>query len=194
MKILYVHGWKGSPNGNSFKKLKNLFQEYYPAAEVTAFAWDTEHPIVASCALNAVCADYNLIIASSAGAFLTLASTPEVPKILINPCMNPIEELPKLGASKETVSEYGSLFGFINRDDSMITVGCFAKDDELFGDVYEQPFNEITGGTTFPIEGGHHVSDEGARFIVATVVPYLMRKVTKIMKFLSGIDNLPMYD
>lgn len=85
IKILYVHGFNGHPNGNSAKLLRKALKENNIKAIVDAPAIPFMEPEKAVKFINEQ-EGYDLIVASSLGAFFAL-SNGEACKILVNVAM-----------------------------------------------------------------------------------------------------------
>lgn len=84
LKILYVHGYLGSANGSSSRLLKQVLAENNIDAIVDAPSIPVSNPNEAITMLQNICSDYDVIVASSLGAFYTMQISGEF-KILINP-------------------------------------------------------------------------------------------------------------
>ena len=101
IKILYVHGYNGKPDGGSFQKLAKYAEVADfggEEVEMHSFDYDAEDPYDAIKRLNQYYHDNNidLIIGSSLGGFLA-AGCDYTCRIVVNPCWVPSEELPKVG-------------------------------------------------------------------------------------------------
>lgn len=182
IKILYVHGYNGKPDGESFKKLA----KYAEAAdfggekiEMHSFEYDATKPFKAVRALKLYYYENNidLIIGASLGGFLA-ACCDWARRIVVNPCWSPSEELPKVGY-KESVKEYQALEGYLGHfaedGDEDLCIGCFAPDDELLGAKYKDVFCQYFP-ETYDISGGHHLSEEAAQKIMLEIAPMLIER------------------
>ena len=106
MRILYIHGFGGSKNGNSAKLLHNHLKKVIDVEFIAPqmhnnldFFEKNVHKI------KSLYTKYqpDLIIASSYGAMCTMiAKIKSVPQILINPCLNPLEIFPAITNITET--------------------------------------------------------------------------------------------
>lgn len=184
-KLLYIHGYNGSPEGSSCR----LFRKYMPQDEWQVIGMDyTENDCAV--ALQQIretieSEGIDLVVGSSLGGFLTLLTT-GVKRIVINPCYSPSVELPKLGPhnglpapSKELIATYAAfepqLKTFSDEECNLIT-GYFAEEDELLGDRYQNVFIEDIHGF-YDIPGGHHVCEEAVKIICRQFTPeYLYLK------------------
>ncbi|MCQ2244055.1 MAG: hypothetical protein MJZ32_07335 [Bacteroidaceae bacterium] len=178
-KLLYIHGYNGSPEGSSCR----LFRKYMPQEEWQVIGMDYTQD---DCALalreireTIEREGIDLVVGSSLGGFLTLLTT-GIERIVINPCYLPSVELPKLGPhnglpapSKEMIATYAAfepqLKTFSDEERYLIT-GYFADDDELLGDRYADMFIEDVRGC-YGIPGGHHVCEEAAKIICRPFTP-----------------------
>lgn len=140
MNILYIYGFNGSKKSVTAKILKEVFPEHniycvdYPQNNIENSLKILQSYIYKN--------NINVVIASSYGAFISLFLR-NVVKFLINPCMCPTDELPKIGASDEYVKDaakYEKCLDKINFDESLITFGLFSNHDELFGVKYKKDF------------------------------------------------------
>lgn len=106
IKILYVHGYNGKPNGGSFQKLSKYAGSVHfngEEVEMHSFDYDESKPYEAVRELKLYYyeKDIDLIIGSSLGGFL-VANCEFARRIVVNPCLVPSEELPKIGYTGPT--------------------------------------------------------------------------------------------
>jgi predicted esterase YcpF (UPF0227 family) len=179
MNILYIYGYNGSSESTTAKLLKEVFQEHsvhcidYPQNNI-------ENAL-------AILQDYiydnnvNVVIASSYGAFISLFLR-NVVKVLINPCMNPSVELPKIGAADEFVKDaakYESKLNQINFDDTLVTLGLFSDHDELFGEKYKEGF-KYYGDVISVNKCGHRANREMLEYELKPIFePWVKSAVNK---------------
>lgn len=162
-KILYVYGYGGSPAGSTATTLRRLLPQHelfcmdYPQydgrlahAMLCHFVKSEQVP---------------LVVASSLGAFLTLA-IPDVDRIVINPCMLPTVELPKIRVSRAMCATYAPFerqVMYPDADTARRTVGVFSTRDELLGDRYSGHFASHYGRIVFTDRCGHKSNVEMLR-------------------------------
>ncbi|MCR4742173.1 MAG: hypothetical protein K5866_04795 [Treponema sp.] len=170
--ILYIHGFKSNSNSSTFRNLREIFPEqaWFSADFDLTDIKGTEEKI------KALIKEYkiNILVASSLGAFYALLNSENHPCIVINPCMRPSIEIPKLDSSvkEETLKKWANLekgheeyvsFGAlaVNMNEMRCNAfGIFGNHDELFS--YKELFEKIYGAEsaelkkTFLVEGGHH--------------------------------------
>jgi len=149
--VLYVYGLGSSPDSTTGKLLNELLASY----DILVFSipYDQQNPEKGLSQIE----DYiknnpvDGIIGSSLGAFFTWALDVLIPRVLINPCMYPTVELPKLGISGEpfteleahVVKEYRTWP--VNQLEDVICL--FDDHDELFS--YHKEFKMLYPSYTF---------------------------------------------
>lgn len=172
--ILYIHGYHGSSHGSSFTKIN----KYLDPTKFTLLGIDYE-TTNASVAISEienfiVANDIQIAIASSLGAFLLLATKSNIRKIVINPCLAPTVELPKISTGDIDIDSYKEIEDAMiefekNKDlktfDFSNVIGYFAKDDELFGQRYFEWWKMLTDKPINLVTGGHHVSNDAAKVV-----------------------------
>ena len=182
IKILYVHGYNGKPDGCSFRKLAEYAKAAYfngEEVEMHSFDYDATQPFKALRELKLYYyeKDIDLIIGSSLGGFLA-ASCDFARRIVVNPCWSPSVELPKVGYC-EAVDDYLYLEKYLGhyseRGDRELCIGCFAAEDELLGTKYQSVFG-LYFRETHDIPGGHHLSEEAAEKIMTELAPMLIER------------------
>ena len=194
-RILYVHGYNGSPTGSSF----TLFDTHIDKSnyEMHTIDYDPADPEGAVKAIKAYVREHKieLVIGSSLGGFLTLFLY-GVMRIVVNPCWNPAVELPKLGYDGPTEA-YATLLQELidttDEEEAELCCGCFAAGDELLGDKYRVTFSRYYR-RVYDIAGGHHLTAEAVEKIVREVIPEHDAKTDDYVKKLIGADNLPMWN
>lgn len=194
-RLLYIHGYKGSTNGVSFNRLKKYAKDDY---EMFAIDYDETRPIDTIRKILYYVYDNNIdiIIGSSLGGFLTM-NCYEIPRIVINPCMIPSEELPKIGydgpENDYKYLEDGILHRKAGRLEKHTCIGCFAENDELLGAKYINTFKK-KGYKTYNIDGGHHVSESAAKEIIEKILPEFINNLNKLSDSLKGEMNSHLFD
>lgn len=185
IKILYVHGYNGKPDGESFQKLAKYAEVADfggEKVEMHSFDYDAEDPYDALKRLDQYYYENNidLIIGSSLGGFLA-AGCDFTCRIVVNPCWVPSEELPKVGYTGY-LEDYKSLEQYWGEEtktiDTELCIGCFAPADELLGTKYMEEFKKHFK-EVYEIPGGHHLSEEAARKIMTEIVPMAIKKFRK---------------
>lgn len=187
IKILYIHGYHGQPNGGSFQKLSKYAAEADfggEQVEMHAIDYDADDPYksVRDIKLYYYRNDIDLIIGSSLGGFLACACD-WARRIAVNPCWLPSVELPKIGHEGPLEGYKGKerwMGSYSSRGDNKLCIGCFSPDDEIFGLKYKEAFSDMFT-QTYEIPGGHHLSEEAAKVIMTEIAPKLIAdfKATK---------------
>lgn len=176
-KLLYIHGYNGSPNGHS----RTLFDELKPEGwEVLGMDHDETDCAKALCQIRDTIEreQIDVVAGSSLGGFLTLLTT-GIRRYVINPCYSPSAELPKLRFLDELPTPSSALVAtyqvyephlksFSPVEKSLIT-GFFASADELLADRYLLPFTHDVSAP-IPIPGGHHLTREGAAIVWRSIL------------------------
>lgn len=191
-KILFVYGFGGSPEST----FCHLIREALPASEYEVLCYDyPQEDIEATRELLTSIIEregIDIVIGTSLGGFITLSLDTTLPRVVINPCMMPTVELPKLEPreghpedkkpSEEMLAGYkryedGVNHGFYNHSPKII--GLFAKNDELLGTKYKKPFKTYYDNARL-IPGGHHGNPEA--------IPAVVQAIKDVMKPILYID------
>lgn len=157
--ILYIHGLNSDKNSRTGNTIKQYLQD---KANVYLETFDLIHPKKCMDQINAILKNFkiDMIIASSFGAFYALCIQDSVAKVVINPCMNPVYEIPKLTQKlkEKQIDELANLKMNIpiDREQRIGTFGVFGDKDELFS--YKKQFDKIYGDSCW-VHGDHHLSN-----------------------------------
>ncbi len=113
----------------------------------------------------------NIVVASSLGAFIAL-QLHDIPKIVINPCLYPSKELPKLvDVPKDILLDFvlfeKQTFVNINNKEKTQTFGVFSTDDELFS--YKEEFSKYYPNIQM-MEDTHRISVENVEKAIVPIV------------------------
>ena len=157
--ILYIHGLNSDKNSTTFLTLKSHFLD---------FEWHTEtfdllNPSVATKQIDDIIKRKNIttIVASSLGAFYGLNIRNSLAKILINPCMKPSIEIPKL-ADNVDVEVFDkmedNIYSNIDGELRMCTYAVFGDRDELFD--YSEMFSRLYGKNFIKVKGSHILDND----------------------------------
>lgn len=179
--ILFIYGYGGSPQS----RFCTLIREALPQGEYNVLcpAYPQED---CSRAHDFLCKymDENaidLVVGTSLGGFVALTLKARVPTIVLNPCMVPSVELPKLEPrpdhpedvrpSAEMIATYRpfepSVFDRETARNRLV-VGMFAENDELLGMRYKEAFQDCYSHARH-MPGGHHGNEEAIPSIVSVV-------------------------
>lgn len=163
--ILYIHGYGSDANSTTGQEIrKNLPKTF----KVFTHSFSNDYEQFESMSNNILEAfkltkDYqiDLIVASSMGAFIAMGCA-DVPKIIINPCMLPSEQLklriaPSITETElDKYREYESLLT-ASENERMHTYGLFATNDELFS--YKTLFEKrYSADNVYTMNDGHRIS------------------------------------
>ena len=193
-KILYIHGYNGSPYGSSYQHLKAACGGVY---ELHSIDYDPTQPRTAIEAIR----DYitahqiNIVIGASLGGFLTIYLS-GVSRMVVNPCWNPALELPKVGYTGPT-EEYEEILAnfpmFHDYEECHLCSGCFADDDKLLGTQYKPIFSRYFANV-YPISDGHRITAKSADEIINQYLPHHVAEVADFCTKLRAMDNAPFWD
>ena len=169
--ILYVHGLGGSKESTTCKNLREIL------TDCTIYAEDFDLYDVQGTLdkIEKIVQEKKIgtLIGSSFGAFYVLSRKATPFRIVINPCMSPSLEIPKLDKSipenvvKELFSLEAKTYGlkFYNHGEKTpamknTTCGIFGTDDELFSysTFFSQMYSDCSmyKDNIFFVDGGHH--------------------------------------
>ena len=171
--LLYIHGLNSSANSTTAKLIKAYLGDKF---NVLAHTWDLTRPGTEK-DINRFVVDNNVsvVIASSLGAFYALAITDSVAKILINPCMRPSIEIPKLTALSDKQIEYfkkleDKIYSRIDAEMRMCTFAGFGNNDELFN--YQNLFKKLYGPQMTIVTGGHRLQQNSLYKVIESGLSY----------------------
>lgn len=159
-KVLYIHGLNSSSNSLTGKQIKEYLGDkmniFIPTWDLTKVGVDKD--IKKYIAKNNI----SIVIASSLGAFYALTITDSVAKILINPCLHPSVEIPKLETlTAEQIEYFRNLEKQIkdNTDSEMrmCTFAGFGDKDTLFN--YQKEFKHEFGNMVV-VPGSHKLPEK----------------------------------
>lgn len=191
MKLLYVHGYNGNPYGDSYKNLKEACKEKH---ELFTIDYNPELPVETIKEIHKFIKDNKIdtVIGASLGGFLTMTLY-GVSRIVVNPCWNPAEELPKIGYTGDIevyMKLLADLTDSLDFEEKNLCSGVFTTEDELLGTKYLNVFKEYFANTSI-IKGGHRISKEMANYIINTILPMHDASINEFVTKLNGIDNAP---
>ena len=187
--ILYIHGLNSSGNSRTSKCLEEYLGPGYKVFHPT-FPEDADAALTK--AKNELIKNkIDIVVASSLGGFIALKLR-NVMKIVINPCMSPTVELPKLGVDEKTVSRYTqyekSLLQGIDAEEREITFGVFGTHDELFSyrDLFKKYYNNFK-----MITDGHRISPSNIKNVIVPLIQHIIKDVRpELAKKLDGVVAL----
>lgn len=141
-KILYIYGYGSNPKDSSTMKVVQKVVEELGYEQIS-IEYDQICPDLGIIAIDSYIKNNNIkyVIGHSLGGFITLCLDSNVKKLVINPCMKPQFELPKLcdDFKDVTLKTYESLEFWLRSGDDTPWVsqiddvmGLFGDRDELF--------------------------------------------------------------
>ena len=157
--ILYIHGLNSDKNSYTFKTLKSGLKDYNWYTDT----FDLLNPSVATKQIDDIIKRKNIttIVASSLGAFYGLNVRASLAKILINPCMKPSIEIPKL-ADNVDVEVFDKMekdiYSNIDGELRMCTYAVLGDRDELFD--YSEMFSRLYGKNFIKVKGSHILDND----------------------------------
>ncbi|MCQ2242336.1 YqiA/YcfP family alpha/beta fold hydrolase [Treponema sp.] len=163
--ILYIHGFGSNHNSGSFLALKDVFKEH------NFFSSDFDLLDVKGTLekIGKLCEEHeiDLVMGKSLGGFYALAYEGEQDKAVINPCIKPWIEIPKLDDSipSELLEEWEQLFKKteenIDSKRRSNTFGIFGDHDQLFSykDYFDKHYYPHSASLqkSFLVPGNHHI-------------------------------------
>lgn len=171
-KVLYIYGYGSTEKSETAKNLQEVLGDDF---EIVSFRYNQEDPLRSICYFQDVIATegIDLVIGSSLGGFFAIASRNYVPIIVINPCLCPSYELPKIGCPSEIAHRYNDaemmLENFEN-DEREYCFGFFGTHDELID--YRRTFG-IRFGSYAEFNAGHRPTKEELK----AIAPIIKEKV-----------------
>lgn len=180
--VLYIHGYGSDANSSTGQEIRKNLPETF---KVFTHSFSNDYHVFKSMSDNIDKArkltkahQIDMIVASSMGAFIAMGCS-NIPKILINPCMLPSEQLKLRIAPTITeieldkYREYESLLT-AGESERMHTYGLFATNDELFS--YKAHFkSRYSADNVYIMNDQHRIS---ANSIQNEVVPLIKRIVS----------------
>ena len=137
-KLLYIHGFRSSAQSSTILNVKANYRD----VEVHAFDV-THHPVESIEKIEDYIAEnsIDILAGTSLGGFYTLCAKVDIPKIAVNPAMNPENSLSVLPEIGQEVEYYNP------REDGVQTFKCTLADlDEFRGiEKYITPVTHIIG-------------------------------------------------
>lgn len=172
-KLLYIHGFRSSAQSSTILNIKANYHEL----EVHAFDV-THHPVESIKKIEAYVAEHgiDILAGTSLGGYYTLCAHVDIPKIAVNPAINPEDSLrflPEIGQEVEyynpredgvqsfkcTMSDLDEFRG-IEKYITPVTYIIGSSNDELLGDLREK-YRELVGNRFHESRQlGHRITPE----------------------------------
>lgn len=185
MKILYIHGYGSDGNSTTAQHIRNVITDV-EVISPTFIDYSSVHNIKINIKkISNIIVKHNIdiIVASSMGAFIA-SKFSGFPMVLINPCLKPSIELPKLitNMSDKQILEFMRFEKtVIDEESRLYTHGIFSDNDELFS--YRDEFIKKYGNrNVWNINDGHRIS---LRNVKTTLVEAINELYDDMCKFNS---------
>lgn len=171
-KALFVHGFNSGSDSSTGAQVKKYLEEGHYNGDkymVDIFDFDMLNPkeTIGRIWNASKSNEYNLIVGHSLGGFYVLASQFEIQKLVLNPCMLPSLEIPKLDddhvVKPELIEKWKTLeseiYNQIDPETKDLIAGVFGDSDPLFS--YYEKFQSVYGKVrAVKVPGEHKFSDE----------------------------------
>ena len=188
-KILYIHGFNGAPVGTTYSRVKKFFADDVIAAKkFDLLKYDESISELREMFQEN---EINLIVSQSLGAFYALELTdefrsnhPELFTIIINPCMLPSVEIPKIAKDeidRQWIEEFqareAKLYQSVAAASVQSVFGIFGQNDELLS--YIDMFNNVYGTkcngreNSLIVPGGHLLPADSLKEGLTHAMEYL---------------------
>jgi predicted esterase YcpF (UPF0227 family) len=177
LKILYIHGYGGNGNSRTATELqKNMGEQaivYSPmfSTDISVFCNMLENIKKANLFVKENNVD--IVIGSSMGGFIA-SFVSGMPKILINPCLLPSEQLPvRIFPEIEApeLQKYKDLesLRIIDREEQSLSYGLFSTNDELFS--YRELFASLYSKEhIYTMNDGHRISPDNVKSALVPLI------------------------
>lgn len=177
---LYIHGLGSSKDSSTFKTIKDYFPEFDWMTET----FDLTSPDVFDKIDRMVRTNkIKFVVASSLGAFYATLIEESVARILINPCLKPSVEIPKLTeVSDEQVKKFEELEAkaksIIDNEIRGCTFGIFGDEDETFS--FKNEFAKLYGKPRLITVPGKHKLEKQS----------LIDGINIALEYFESLDNV----
>ena len=169
LKILYVHGYLGHANGNASKLIKAELNRRNIECELDAPPIPILHPKLAVDYIRAIDRDYDVIVASSMGAFYAMQEFGRL-KILVNPALT--KTLVKTGDRfddailKEMQKMEDDFFNIFKDYESIIETYLVFGTRDTLADNKNFFINHYSKSQIYDVDMEHRMDKNGARKVV----------------------------
>lgn len=172
MKILYIHGYGGTPDGPKLDMLRKEYRSATIIAPQHDSVPDHVHELLNGIAATMDMVD-DMIIGNSLGGFWAnfFSLRYVVPALLINPVVRPSKALGTLGCS--FADEYSPYEKMVDATAIVPRTVLLAEDDDVI--PYRDAFEYFTGicGVELLKSGGHGMNDPESIAIIKDSIPFL---------------------
>lgn len=154
-KVLYIYGYGSDENSSTAKSLQNVLGYDYKVS--TVYYGQLQPNEAIEYLSNYICENgIDAVIGSSLGGFYALQLlSDETSTVVINPCMKPSVELPKIGCPAEIAERFKRYENYYeNYNEKKNVYGLFGTDDELID--YHNLFEKSFGKNSFSFFKSQH--------------------------------------
>lgn len=139
-KILMIHGFGGTKDSSTGKTIQTIVNDKYPEYEVVLETFDLLDLPGTQSRIKEIMSDedFSMIIAHSFGAFHALSYKDSVAKIVVNPCLNPSKDIPRL-LKTGTPEELNSFEIFYESDEEDLIEDLEAMEENTFNAIKDDP-------------------------------------------------------
>ena len=193
MKILYIHGLNSNKDSSTGRIVREYVTKKKNAEVITETFNLTDIQNSKEKAFRIILDQHiNFVVASSLGAFVALALGDAIPKILINPCMQPstvlqnIEPTISNNVIEEFKREETQTYDDIDGETREYTYAAFSTHDELFS--FEKFFKQYFGNRYIKVQGGgHRLNEQQVQEVLDQFVPNM--KFIKLHTPIPGFED-----
>jgi predicted esterase YcpF (UPF0227 family) len=193
MNILYIHGLNSTANSRTYEAIK---KEMCGIADVYSIQLSNDLHLFKNFKSNVALVrntikshKINLIIGSSMGGFAA-STISGVAKILINPCLHPSIELPKvISITPGEINNYRNYENVLNVDqeDRLVTYGLFSTHDELFS--YKKEFEtRYLSNHAESMTDGHRISVSNVHAKLTPFIKRVIMETKQLNKFFVNFN------
>lgn len=194
--ILYIHGLNSSGNSNTATQISKLLPEGYTLIAPDFSSAYTNFSVMQDNINRAkqIIKSNNivLVVASSMGGFIAMNCT-NIPKVLINPCMKPSEQLARSmngNISEKELEKFEKLENAITPTsfDKKYTLALFSNKDELFSykELFQTKYNKANA---FNVNDGHRLSNSNIKNELLTTMELLLNINEQLMETLQTLNE-----
>lgn len=176
--VFYVWGYNSSPESTTRKYLQellgknyNVISDYYAQYNPVEAVKDIEYYVKEY--------DVDILVGSSLGGFIVLQTETNIPKIIINPCLYPNIELPKLvnTENEPIVPEHivdfytsfvndNNIWGKFNNENTTFILG---SDDEVLGTKYVDEIKSYSENVHIVAQGHKNTKESLKEYVVPII-------------------------
>lgn len=177
--ICYIHGYNGDAYGHTYRLIaEQIFSNpiYKDRVELLTVGYDlatTSADIIVNRMKQYLYEEeVDIVIGNSLGAFFAMFN--KLPKLLFCPCLEPTNELWRIGAEQNISDQFYRLERILKEelpDKKEMIVAFFGTRDEVLGQTYKRMLTEAsknpgTNIETYWQEGGHRMNESTSKTFI----------------------------